>query len=190
LKNRPARGDLVAAVHRLEDFPRSRLPVVALVGRSNVGKSSLINRLLGRPAARVSTTPGRTRGIYFYETEEGHHLADLPGTGFARVGQDERRGWADLAEALVASGRVKLVLALVDPRVADSAVDRGTREWLADRELPAVTVMTKWDRLSAVERTRARAALSGQGELLPVSAKTGEGIEDLRRRIRRCIQEK
>ena len=188
LKNRPARGDLVAAVHRPDDVPRSRLPVVALVGRCNVGKSSLINRLLGRPSARVSKTPGRTRGIYFYETEEGHHLADMPGTGFARVGQAERRGWAELAETLAASGRVKLVIALVDPRVADSPVDRGTQEWLAQRALPAVTVATKWDRLSATERARARAAFGG--ELMPVSAKTGEGIEELRRRIRRSIEEK
>jgi GTP-binding protein len=190
LKNRPVRGDLVAAVHRPDDFPRSRLPVVALVGRSNVGKSSLINRLLGRPSARVSKTPGRTRGIYFYETEEGHHLADLPGTGFARVAQAERRGWAELVEALVESGRVTLVLALVDPRVTDSPVDREAREWLGERRLPAVTVMTKWDRLSATERSRAKAALSDRGELLPVSSKTGEGIEQLRRRIRRSIEEK
>jgi GTP-binding protein len=190
LKTRPARGDLVAAVHRPEDFPVHRLPVVALVGRSNVGKSSLINRLLGRPAARVSKTPGRTRGIYIYETEDGHHLADLPGTGYARVGQEERRGWAELAEALFAGGRVSLVLQLVDPRVPDSPVDRQTREWIAEFHVPTVAVATKWDRLSAAERARARRALVGHGELMPVSSKTGEGIEELRRRIRRSIEEK
>ncbi|MFN2386847.1 MAG: ribosome biogenesis GTP-binding protein YihA/YsxC [Thermoanaerobaculia bacterium] len=180
-----AKGDLVAAVHRSEDFPRSRRPVLAFVGRSNVGKSTLLNRLLGRKAARTSRTPGKTRGIYFYETDEGHQIADLPGTGFARVSKRERETWADLADELFAGGRVRLAVTLVDPYVPRAEADFRMRQYLRDRGVPTLAVATKWDRLSARERDRARRELlEAHGEVFPVSAKTGEGIENLRREIR------
>jgi GTP-binding protein len=180
-----AKGDLVAAVHRSEDFPRSRRPVLAFVGRSNVGKSTLLNRLLGRQAARTSRSPGKTRGIYFYETDEGHQIADLPGTGFARVSKRERESWAELAEELFAGGRVRLAVTLVDPYVPRAEADFRMRQYLRERGIPTLAVATKWDRLSARERDRARRdLLAAHGEVFPVSAKTGEGIETLRREIR------
>jgi GTP-binding protein len=189
LKKKPIRGDLVAAVHRREDFPKDGRPVVAVVGRSNVGKSSLLNRLLGRPSARVGKTPGKTRGIYFYESGEGHHIADMPGTGFARVSAAEREGWARLAEELFGSGRVSLVVRLVDPRVPEAAADLEMRDYLQTIGVPSVTVATKWDRLGSADRVRAlRAAEKAHGPVWPVSSKTGEGIDSLRREIRRFIE--
>jgi GTP-binding protein len=163
--------------------------VVALVGRSNVGKSSLLNRLLGVTAARTSRRPGRTRGIYFYETGEGHYLADLPGAGFAQVSAQEREGWKALAEALFESGSVKLVVRLIDARVPEAEADEAMKAFLSSRGVASIAVATKWDRLAAAERTSARRRLEARhGEILPVSAKSGEGIETLRRQIRRRIE--
>jgi len=164
---------------------------VALVGRSNVGKSSLLNRLLKTTAARVGRTPGKTRGIYFYEAEDGHLFADLPGAGYARVSRAEREGWARLARALFGSGRVTLALRLVDARVPDAGVDREMREYLAGLAVPALAVAMKWDRVSASERPRARRRLeAAHGPIVAVSARTGEGIEQLRREILRRIRRK
>ena len=190
MKKDTGRGALVAAVHRREDFPKKLLPVVAFVGRSNVGKSSLLNRLLGTHSARVGKTPGKTRGIYFYETKEGHHVADLPGIGFARVSRSERESWNVLADALFQSGRVSLAVHLVDPRVPEAPADLQIREDLAAYGVRTIAVATKWDKLSSAERARARKRLEDiHGEIWPVSAKAGEGIDVLRREIRRRIEE-
>jgi GTP-binding protein len=188
LKKKPGRDIRVVAVHRREDFPATPTPVVAIVGRSNVGKSSLLNRLLGASAARVSQTPGKTRGIYFYETEDGLRFADLPGAGFARVSKAEREHWRELADTLFRSGLVRLALRLVDSRVSDAPRDREMREYLGALGVPTLAVATKWDRLGARERTRARGGLeAAHGAFLPVSARSGEGIEELRREIRRRV---
>jgi GTP-binding protein len=187
LKSKSVCGALVAAAHRPAELPRLR-PVVALVGRSNVGKSSLLNRLLGVTAARTSRNPGRTRGIYFYETGEGHYLADLPGVGYARVSAQERESWKALAGALFEIGSVKLVLRLIDSRVPDSEADEVIRDFLFSRGLASIAVATKWDRLPAAQRVATRRRLEARhGEVLPVSAKSGEGIETLRRQIRQRI---
>jgi len=188
LKKEPTRGALVAAVHRPQDLSKRLRPAVAFVGRSNVGKSSLLNRLLGTKAARASKKPGKTRGIYFYETAEKHLIADFPGTGFARVSHEERGGWAELGERFFREGGAVLAVHLIDPRVPDSPVDRETREGLSELGVPTLAVATKWDRLSAAERTQARRRLAAvHGDVIPVSAKTGEGIETLRAEIRRRL---
>ena len=190
LKSKPGRGDRIAAIHRREDFPGEPGPVVAFVGRSNVGKSSLLNRLLGKAAARISQTPGKTRGIYFYETEEGHRFADLPGTGFARVSRAERERWGDLADTLFGSGQVRLALLLADGRVPEAPADRALRGYLESFGVPTLAVATKWDKLGQRERARSRARLeAAHGAVLAVSARTGEGIEQLRREIRRRLRE-
>jgi GTP-binding protein len=185
LKRESIRGALVVAAHRPEELPERWRPAVAFVGRSNVGKSSLLNRLLGTKAARVSKTPGKTRGVHLYETGQGHDLADLPGTGFARVSRQERAGWVDLADRFFRSGRVALAVHLIDAGVPDSPADRAMRDYLSSLGVERLPVATKWDRLSAGERERARRRLeSVHGTVIPVSAKTGDGIENLRREIR------
>ena len=180
----------MAAVHREPDFPTAGRPVVAFLGRSNVGKSSLLNRLLGRPAARVGKEPGKTRGIYFYETGEGHQLADLPGAGFARVSKEERERWAALADRFFRSQNVVLAVRLIDARVPDSPADAAMRDYVQALGVPDIAVATKWDRLPAARRARARRALEARhGTVLPVSTKTGEGIATLRRQLRQRIDE-
>jgi len=190
LRSKPARGERAATGRREAEADRRSEPVIAVVGRSNVGKSSLINRLLGRRAARVGKTPGKTRGIYFYETEEGFRFADLPGAGFARVSRTERDRWAGLAEELFRSGRVSLALRLVDGRVPAAAADRELSSYLEAFGVPALAVATKWDRLAAGERVAARRRLEEvHGAVVPVSARSGEGIDELRREIRRRLKE-
>lgn len=157
---------------------------MAFVGRSNVGKSSLLNRLLKKKVARVGKTPGKTRGVYFYESDEGHLLADLPGSGFARASRSERESWARLAEELFGSGRVSLAIRLLDPRVPDSALDRQIGEYLDAHGVPSLAVATKWDRLTAAGQSAARRRLEAlHGRVIAVSARTGQGIEILRREI-------
>jgi len=190
LRTKPGAGGLVAAVHSEEALATGTDPVVAFVGRSNVGKSSLLNRLLGTGSARIGKKPGKTRGIYFYETGEGHQYADLPGAGFARVSRTERERWGELADALFASGRVKVALRLVDGRVPEARADLAVREYLEEKGIPSVAVATKWDRIAPAERTRLRRRLeAAHGTVLAVSSKTGEGIDLLRREIRRKLED-
>jgi GTP-binding protein len=188
LTKQRSRGALVAEAHTPADLPVIR-PVVALVGRSNVGKSSLLNRLLGVAAARTSRTPGRTRGIYFYETGEGHYIADLPGAGFARASAQQREGWKTLAEAFFGGGNADLAVQLIDPRVPAAPADAAMQGFLAALGVPSIAVATKWDRLGMSERARAMQSLQSiYGTVVPVSARSGEGIETLRRLIRRRIE--
>jgi GTP-binding protein len=136
----------------------------------------------------VSKTPGKTRGIYIYETGQGHDFADLPGTGYARVSREERSGWAELAECFFGSGAVALAVHLIDPRVGDARTDLAMRDYLADHGVEALPVATKWDRLTAAERARARLRIEvTHGSFVAVSARTGEGMEILWREIRRRL---
>ena len=179
---------LLAAVHRLEDFPAPSAPVVAFAGRSNVGKSSLLNRLIGLDAARVSKTPGRTQGIYLYESGEGWIAADLPGFGFAKASRADRQVWAALASGFFETRPPALTAALIDPRIGPSDLDLDFRDYLRDLGLPSVSIATKADQLKAVERARATRALEKDfGPLLWISTRTGEGIEELKKTIRRRV---
>ena len=181
-------GTLLAAVHRPEDWPKRTAPSVAFGGRSNVGKSSLLNRLLGAPAARTSKTPGRTQGIYLYDSGEGWLAADLPGFGFAKVSRESRERWNALAGTFFQERPPRLTVQLIDPRIPTSDYDLDFRNYLHGLRLASVAVATKADRLSQSERSRASRRLENDfGPLLFVSAKTGEGIESLRQQIRQSL---
>ncbi|RMG46232.1 MAG: YihA family ribosome biogenesis GTP-binding protein [Acidobacteria bacterium] len=173
------------------DFPRDGLPEFALCGRSNVGKSSLLNRLLGRAGlARVSKTPGRTREIFFYAVDRRFYLVDLPGFGYARVPERMRRAWSRLVESYL-DGRESLRLAihLVDARHEPTSLDRLLRDALEARGVRSAVVLTKGDKLRAAARARAsaraRAALGLPPEtpVLLTSARTGEGLAELARLV-------
>jgi GTP-binding protein len=171
------------------DFPPPSLPEVAVVGRSNVGKSSLINALVGQPGlARTSRTPGRTRLVNWFAIEDRFHLVDLPGYGYAEVSQAMRESWRPLIEDYLAE-RASLagVLLLIDLRrgVLDEELD--FVPWLAEREMPVVVALTKADKLAKnkrmIEVARAKQALALRKEPLAVSTLSREGIDALWRAV-------
>jgi GTP-binding protein len=176
------------AAARPADEPRAAGPDVVFMGRSNVGKSSLINGLLGASRlARTSAVPGRTRTINFYRVNESCYFVDLPGYGYAKVSAAVRRSWRPMVEGYLERRRRRIALALlvVDAQVEATDLDLTMRDWLASRRIPFVVAATKADRLSASGRARAarRLALSfgadpALGPLL-VSPRTGLGLRRL-----------
>lgn len=164
------------------------LPQVAFSGRSNVGKSSLINTVLRRTrnkVAHVSGTPGKTRALNFYRVNDDFFLVDLPGYGYAKVPAAMRGEWSRLMEwYLGESGAVRGVVHLVDARRAPTDDDKKMVDYLARVGLPTLVVMTKMDKLKRSERKKAvtRTAESldvDEEQLLPFSSKTGEGRDAL-----------
>lgn len=166
--------------------PDARLPEVAFAGRSNVGKSSLINRLVRRKKfARVSNTPGRTREINFFAVNEQFVLADLPGYGYARISKERKAEWRPLIEAyLRRSPALKGVVQLLDARRIPSDDDLQMLDFLADVGTPTIIVATKVDKLTKAERAGrvdelARYAGVEIDQVIPFSAVTGEGRDEL-----------
>lgn len=166
------------------------LPEIVFSGKSNVGKSSLINKLLNRKAlARTSATPGKTATINFYRLDT-LRFVDLPGYGYAKVSESERKRWNTLIDAYLQADRdIRLVLQLVDIRHPLSENDRMMIEYLIQMELPFAVVLTKADKLNKTEREKnmlafqeALAEYEGL-TLLPVSAANGENIDQLREMI-------
>jgi GTP-binding protein len=175
-----------------EQFPAPGAPEIAFLGRSNVGKSSLLNALVGEKAAKVSQTPGRTRAINFFallDPSQRHKLifADLPGYGYAKISKSISAGWPAFIEPYLAiRSTLKLCVCLVDSNVPPQESDRQLIEWLRAAGREFTVAATKIDRLSGNERTRNLLALKKGLELdeaLPVSAKTGYGIKELWARI-------
>ncbi len=134
---------------RKNQLPQSSLPEVVFSGRSNVGKSSLINKLLGRKSlARVSSSPGKTGTINFYKVDVARFV-DLPGYGYAKVSFAEKKRWAELVEGFFSQSRnVKLVVQLIDMRHEPSADDMHMLEYLSDMKVPFIVVLTKCDKLN------------------------------------------
>jgi GTP-binding protein len=182
---------LLSAV-KAAQFPTASAPEISFLGRSNVGKSSLLNALVGEKMAKVSQTPGRTRAINFFALLDQRHkrkliFADLPGYGYAKISKSISAGWPAFIEPYLA-GRDPLALCvcLVDANVPPQASDRQLFDWLRAVGREFLVVATKVDRLSGNERTRNLAALKkglGLDEILPVSAKTGYGVKGLWARI-------
>lgn len=168
--------------------PPGDLPEVAFSGRSNVGKSSLINVLLRRSRkkiAHVSSTPGKTRALNFYRVNDQFFLVDLPGFGYARVPQPVQGEWRELIEGyLSCSPRLRGVVHLVDVRHPPTELDRHMMEYLSGVGVPTLVVATKMDKLKKSERARHLArvqqdlAVDAQ-QLLPFSSHTGEGRDAL-----------
>lgn len=179
----------LASYGTVEQLPQSKAPEVSFVGRSNVGKSSLINKLFNRKSlAKVSGKPGKTANINFFEAD-GIHFVDLPGYGFAQRSQAEKQRWADLIDAYFTSERShNLVIALVDIRLDAQALDLQMIDYLKGADLPFIIALTKADKLSRQKQQtqlRKLAAAFGVDEMACVvtSAQTGLGIDTLKRFI-------
>ena len=171
----------------LSQIPPSEKIEVAFAGRSNVGKSSLLNRLFSRKnLARVSSVPGKTATINFYQVEDVYFV-DLPGYGYAKVAKTEKQRWSELIEGYFHSDRdLALVVQLIDMRHPPTKLDLQMINFLIESELPFLIVLTKMDKLSKrqqqarFEELRQELPYADQITILPCSAETGEGIEELR----------
>ncbi len=179
-------------------FPSDPKAQVAFSGRSNVGKSSLINSLLNRKSlARVSSAPGKTITINFYEVDKKLYLVDLPGYGFAKRNPEEKKKWSALTDGYFTQNknidRLSLVIQLVDSRIPPTADDTMMLEFLRSAELPYIVVATKVDKLNATERKKNLEALRehpliADVPLIPFSSLKGEGKEELWKTIFRYTQ--
>lgn len=177
-------------------LPACTVPEIAFSGRSNVGKSSLLNKLLNRKSlARVSAKPGKTITINFYALN-GARLADLPGYGYAKVAQSEKKRWAEMMEGYFGSQRaIRLVVQLIDMRHPPSADDMAMLDYLTQMRYPFLIALTKCDKLNQTQRAaRAQALeeeLAAYPEIqkIPFSAVTGEGADALRAAIDAAVQE-
>lgn len=178
-----------------KQLPPSTLPEVAFAGRSNVGKSSLLNTLFNRKGlAKVSQTPGKTSTINFFLTDDARFV-DLPGYGFAKVSKSERERWAELIEGYFNQDRnFALVCSLVDIRHPASDLDENMISFLQEAELPFLIVLTKGDKLSKSKCLQQRAAIKRQLQLaddVPMvitSSLKKSGMDELRREIAKSIQ--
>lgn len=156
----------------LRQFPGDPVPQVAFSGRSNVGKSSLINTLLGRKnLTRVSKVPGKTITVNFYDVDKKMFFVDLPGYGFARRAPQEAAVWRELTDSYFTKNqnldRLSLVLQLIDSRVGPTADDEMMLDFLRQAHLPYVVVATKADKLNATERATAQAAFASHPSIIP-----------------------
>ena len=181
-----------AAFGTLRQIPQSDLPEIVFAGRSNVGKSSMLNRLFNRKnLARVSSMPGKTITINFFKVENDVRIVDLPGYGYAKVAKGEKRRWAEMMEGYFQSPRnIKLVVQLVDMRHKPSEDDYIMMRFLQDAGLPFIVAATKSDKLNKTQynerKNGLREELAEFGDnltILPFSSEKGEGTEELKKII-------
>ena len=188
-------SEFITSVAHLSQLPDEDLPEIALAGRSNVGKSTLINRMLNRKAlAKTSSTPGKTRMLNYFLINDELYFVDCPGYGYAKVGHTELKQWGGLIETyLLQRSQLKLVLHLVDVRHKPSADDVAMFQWLMHHDLPVCVVVTKsdkiprskWDRhVKIVRETLGKPA---HVPLVLFSSETGAGRDELWEQIERML---
>ena len=185
-------AEFLKSAFKETDWPRDSRPEVAFLGRSNVGKSSVINSLLGvRNLARTSSTPGRTQSLNFFSINDAFRFVDLPGFGYARVPRDIKSSWGEMVTAFLAKRR-QLVLSihLVDSRHEPTKQDLQLHEWLEQNAKPRLIVATKSDKLSNNELRKSLEHITrvlNDDQVVAYSAKTGRGRDELWRAINSAI---
>jgi GTP-binding protein len=178
------------SVYSLKKLPEPIFPEIAFAGRSNVGKSSLINKLVGRKGlVKTSSKPGKTQSLNYFEVEGGMFLVDLPGYGFAQVARKVRSDWEELISGYLLSRETLVcVVVIIDLRHELKGLDRELVDWLNYNNLESLLVYTKADKLSKNKQAKQAAALDAalnisSDERLLFSAKNEQGCEELRRRL-------
>ena len=192
-KRGPFRAEFLKSAFKEDDWPRDSKPEIAFLGRSNVGKSSLINSLLQvRGLARTSSTPGRTQSLNFFDINDQFRFVDFPGFGYARVPKEIKSSWGEMATSFLAKRR-QLVLSIhiVDSRHEPTKQDLQLHEWLEVSDKPRLVVATKSDKLSNNELRKNLgdiARLLNVDSVMAYSAKSGRGRDELWRAIRSAIE--
>ena len=182
----------IKSATRPAEFPRDQRPEIAFCGRSNIGKSSLLNTLTNsRGLARTSSSPGRTQTINFFLIDERMYFVDLPGYGYAKVPKAVKEKWGGMIESYLGDReQLKLAVMLVDSRMAPTESDLTMKQWLDHHRIPNAVVLTKADKISRNQlnqalRTGARTL--NTKEIIPFSAVTGSGKDEILTRIRTAI---
>ena len=179
-------AEFIRSAHGSGDYLRDGRPEIAFVGRSNVGKSSLLNRLLGRKAlARISSTPGRTQAVNYFLVNGRFYFVDLPGYGYAKAGKEARREWAARVEGYLQEDPPDAVVLLVDGKVGATPLDVQAYEYLSGLGVTVLIAATKVDKVtrgkwaSTVKEVRKTLSLGDEIPVIPVSAHSGDGIKEL-----------
>lgn len=177
-------------------FPTDGLAQIALSGRSNVGKSSLLNKLVGRKSlARVSGSPGKTITINFYRVDKKFYIVDLPGYGFAKRAPQDKEKWSKLTDSYFTSGTMKAVAQLIDMKVGPTADDEMMLDFMNQSDIPYIIIATKADKLNKTEFNAALSALSenpyikADTKIVPFSALKGTGKEEAAAAILSCVKD-
>ncbi len=184
------KAEFLISAASTKDFPAKRLPEIAFAGKSNVGKSSVINRLLNRKNfARVGDKPGKTIHVNYFTIDQKCYFVDLPGYGFAKVAQTEKERWGRLMESYFAAGRIDLGVLIVDYRHPPTNNDITMAKWFMDSGCPFVVVANKMDKLKKselvpnLETIRRDLELPEETPVIPFSAEKGNGKDELVRLI-------
>ncbi|MBY7143238.1 YihA family ribosome biogenesis GTP-binding protein [Virgibacillus sp. NKC19-3] len=185
---------IISAVSQ-KQYPNARLPEIALAGRSNVGKSSFINKLINRKnLARTSSTPGKTQTLNFYKINDAFYFVDVPGYGYAKVSKKEREKWGQMMEEYFQTrGTLKAAVLITDIRHEPTDADAQMYDFLKYFEFPVLVVATKLDKIAKnkrqqyLKRTKETLQMEPEDELLPFSAETGEGKDEAWRFMKKYL---
>jgi GTP-binding protein len=184
-------ADFVKSAFKQADYPPDTLPEVAFAGKSNVGKSSLMNTLVNRKGlARTSSTPGRTQSLNFFSINQKLYFVDFPGYGFAKVPVEIKKQWKPMVETYLNSRKnLKVVVVILDCRREPSQDDRDLVEWLQVYNIPALVVFTKIDKIPFGQRNKQKFLVKKMlniedDQIVFFSAVTGEGKDELWKKIR------
>ena len=189
-------AEFIRSAVKQSDFPDDNLPQIVFAGKSNVGKSSTINKLLGRKNfARVGNQPGKTVHINFFEIDKKAYFVDLPGYGYAKVSKSERDRWGKLIDTYFASGLITLGIQIVDMRHKPSKDDQTMARWFLGTEMPFIVIANKLDKLSKKSEREENIKVIRETLLLPddvpviaFSAEKGDGKEEVLEIIQRAAE--
>lgn len=180
------KAEFITSAVEPDQYPTDHLPYVALVGKSNVGKSSMINTITNNnKLAKTSSQPGKTRLVNFYKINDAFYLVDLPGYGFARVSKKEKIKWANMIETFLTTPNLLGIVQLVDIRHNPTSDDKTMINWIKHFNMPLIVLATKADKLGKtrikpqINKIRKQLELSSDIPLIPFSSETGYGKEDV-----------